>query len=250
MAQLTIEELARQSGCTTRNIRNYQTRGLLPPPTVTGRTGYYDEGHLGRLRLIANLQARGYSLAAIADVVRAWQDRKSVRDILGFEQALTEPWESERPERVPVDAILAQFPEAAEDDTLIERVVDMGLVAVEGNEVVLLRPRLVSVGADLVAAGVPLSAALDELETLAEAADRIAARFVALFDQYVWEPFEASGMPSESLPEVTATLARMRPLAVRAAETAIAAAMHERVSQRTVERVAHLVPVDDSEAAG
>ena len=32
--RLTIEELAHESGMTVRNIRNHQSRGLLPPPEV------------------------------------------------------------------------------------------------------------------------------------------------------------------------------------------------------------------------
>ncbi len=38
---MTIRELAERTGMTVRNIRAHQTRGLLPPPVVRGRTGYY-----------------------------------------------------------------------------------------------------------------------------------------------------------------------------------------------------------------
>ena len=31
-AELTIDELARETGMTVRNIRAHQSRGLLPPP--------------------------------------------------------------------------------------------------------------------------------------------------------------------------------------------------------------------------
>ena len=46
---LTIDELARRTGMTVRNIRAHQSRGPLPPPEVRGRTGYYSEGHVGRM---------------------------------------------------------------------------------------------------------------------------------------------------------------------------------------------------------
>ena len=39
--EYTVDQLALVSGLTTRNIRAHQTRGLLPPPRVRGRTGYY-----------------------------------------------------------------------------------------------------------------------------------------------------------------------------------------------------------------
>ena len=62
--RMTVDELARLAQTTTRNIRNYQTLGLLPPPSLVGRVGHYHKGHLGRLRLIARLQEQGFTLAA------------------------------------------------------------------------------------------------------------------------------------------------------------------------------------------
>lgn len=236
--RMTIEDLARKSGCTTRNIRNYQTRGLLPSPTVVARTGYYDEGHLARLRLIANLQSRGYSLAAIADLTRAWEDGKDVGHLLGFETALAEPWDGEQPERIPVQVMLERFPEAATDRTLIERAIRLGLVVLEGDDVVVLHPRTLAIGADLVAAGVPLTVALDELDALVDDADRIAARFVLLFERHVWEPFQAAGQLPDVLPDVTAALKRMRPLATRAVAAVVEAAMDQRVSDAIADRLA------------
>ncbi len=38
-AAMTIDELARETGMTVRNIRAHQSRGLLPPPEVRARTG-------------------------------------------------------------------------------------------------------------------------------------------------------------------------------------------------------------------
>ena len=40
-AELTIEQLAAEVGMSVRNIRNHQSRGLLPPPEVRARVGYY-----------------------------------------------------------------------------------------------------------------------------------------------------------------------------------------------------------------
>ena len=63
--QLTIEQLAAQSGMSVRNIRSHQARGLLPPPEVRLRVGYYGPEHLAQLRLIRDLQAEGFNLAGI-----------------------------------------------------------------------------------------------------------------------------------------------------------------------------------------
>src|SRR5690606_41648805 len=50
---------------TVRNVRAYASRGLLAPPRLVGRTGYYGPEHVNRLRLIRDLLERGYTLAAI-----------------------------------------------------------------------------------------------------------------------------------------------------------------------------------------
>src|SRR4051794_18956084 len=62
---LTIDELARETGLTVRNVRSHHARGLLPPPEVRGRTGYYGPDHVQRLRLIQKLQSEGLKLDGI-----------------------------------------------------------------------------------------------------------------------------------------------------------------------------------------
>src|SRR3954453_2692654 len=62
VSDLTIDELARQTGMTVRNLRAHQSRGLLPPPEVRGRTGYYGADHLARVERIRDLQPEGFNL--------------------------------------------------------------------------------------------------------------------------------------------------------------------------------------------
>ena len=102
-ANLTIDELAREAGVTSRNIRAYQTRGLLPSPRMEGRVGYYDDNHLARLRYIASLQERGFSLAAIQCLLEAWDQGRGLNEVLGFEEALNAPWSDETPELVSIE---------------------------------------------------------------------------------------------------------------------------------------------------
>ena len=82
--RLTVDELARAAGTTTRQVRALQTHGLLPRPQLVGRTGYYDGGHLDRLRTILSLQADGFSLAALAILFRAWEAGTSLAQVLGL----------------------------------------------------------------------------------------------------------------------------------------------------------------------
>ena len=64
--RLTIGELAEAAGMTVRNVRNHQARGLIAPPSLVARTGYYGTEHLERLKLIRAMQAEGFNLEAIA----------------------------------------------------------------------------------------------------------------------------------------------------------------------------------------
>ncbi len=230
---MTIDELARRAGVTTRSVRNHQTAGLLPPPTLVGRVGRYDEGHLARLRLIAQLQEQGFSLAGIGELLRAWESGRSLADVLGFEQAITAPWTDEEPEVVSPQRLFELFPEATTRPDLILRAVELGLLAPEGAAVRLPRPRLVHVGAELVAVGVPLAAALEELAQLSGDLDRVARRFVRLFEDHVWKPFADAGMPAEQLPAVTAAVRRIRPLAAGAVQAVLARSMEQAVAAST-----------------
>src|SRR5215213_11364406 len=72
---LTIDDLAREIGMSVRNVRSHQGRGLLPPPEVRGRIGYYGPEHVSRLRLIQELQAEGMKLEGIKRLLKVSADQ-------------------------------------------------------------------------------------------------------------------------------------------------------------------------------
>ena len=234
---MTIDTLARRSGTSARNIRSYQAQGLLPPPKVVGRTGYYDEGHLGRLRLIARLQERGFSLAGIGELLRAWEDRRSLGEVLGFEEALTAPWSDEVPELLPVEELARRFPEAVLDPALALRAIELGLIEPAADGFRVPSPALLRAGSELVAVGVPLAVTQDEVAALRADMARIATRFVSLFERYVWAPFVEAGMPADRLPEITDALRRLRPLAEVAVRATLAPAMEAATATSTAAQV-------------
>src|SRR5437763_1020876 len=95
---MTIDALARETGMTVRNIRAHQSRGLLPPPDVRARTGYYGPEHVSRLALIQELQGDGYNLAAIKNLLE--RANAAPDEVLGFARSVLRPFESEQPEVV------------------------------------------------------------------------------------------------------------------------------------------------------
>src|SRR5918999_1322162 len=90
-ASMTIDELARRSGMTVRNIRAHQSRGLVPPPEVRGRTGYYGDEHLARIELIKEVQGDGFNLEAIRRLLEGAGGSSS--EMLDFSRALRAPFE-------------------------------------------------------------------------------------------------------------------------------------------------------------
>ena len=101
-APLTIDELARRTGMTVRNLRAHQSRGLLPAPEVRGRTGYYGPEHVARVELIKELQADGFNLEAIRRLIE--NAGGSTSDVLRFTRAARETFEEETPE-IPAQGV-------------------------------------------------------------------------------------------------------------------------------------------------
>jgi DNA-binding transcriptional MerR regulator len=65
----TIMALAEAVGMTVRNIRAYQSRGLLHSPEIQGRVAHYNSAHVARLELVGSLQREGFTLSAIKRLI-------------------------------------------------------------------------------------------------------------------------------------------------------------------------------------
>jgi DNA-binding transcriptional MerR regulator len=212
--RMTIDQLAQSAGLTVRNVRSYQSRGLIPPPEVQGRVGYYGVEHLARLQLIRELQAQGFNLTAIAHVLE--QARGSGEQVLGFTRSLMAPFETETPEIVEHADLVRRLGGDIEPKLLAEAE-KLGLVIpiAEGCFEVP-SPTLLAAGERLVALGVPLQAALEVMDQLKRNAQRIAQIFVKVFLEFIWKPFDDADRPESDWPAVRAALDQLRPLASEA----------------------------------
>jgi DNA-binding transcriptional MerR regulator len=231
-AGITIEDLAGRTGMTVRNIRAHQSRGLLEPPLVLGRTGYYDEKHVERIALIRELQEEGFNLEAIRRIVDNAGD--SPGDLLSFTRNVRAPYEDEQPEILTLEEVARPWGEEALEPGLMDRVVTLGLMRPLGDgRYEVLSPKLLSAGIELAGLGIPASASLDALETLKERSGAVAEVFIRLFNEQVWEPFDRAGRPGEDWPRVQEALGRMRPLVTDAFVAAFQFAMEE-ASERAI----------------
>src|SRR3954464_6807802 len=184
-AEHTIDELARETGMTVRNIRAHQSRGLLPAPEVRARTGYYGREHVARLRLIQELQGNGYNLAAIKDLVQ--RSSGNSQEALEFARAILTPFEDERPEIIEAAELAERF--SGGDEKQLRRAEKLGIVVPLGEgRYEIPSPTLVRAGATLIGPGIPLEKSLDVIEDVARQADSVSAAFVKLFLDRIWKP--------------------------------------------------------------
>jgi DNA-binding transcriptional MerR regulator len=212
--ELTIEQLAQETGMTVRNIRAHQSRGLLPPPTIRGRTGFYGHEHVTRLRLIGEMQADGFNLKAIDRLLSA--GGAAADELLGFKRALTAPFEQESSEFLDDAELTARFGGEVNPRAL-SKAIKLGLLVPFGEgRYEVPSPTLLEAGEELMRLGVPVEATLRVFEQLSRHSDGVAEAFVKLFLEQLWRPFEQAGHPEERLPEVRRALERLRPLASEA----------------------------------
>jgi DNA-binding transcriptional MerR regulator len=214
-ATLTIEQLAHETGMTVRNIRNHQTRGLLPAPEVRARTGYYGPQHVERLRLIQQMQAEGLKLSAIERLLGGEGDL--AERLIGLRRAITAPVAAEAAEVISLAELEQRFGPASQNAKPLLKAQRLGLIINLGDGTFEVpSPALLRAAEDAVGRGVPLPAALAAIERVTRHAEAAAQEFVKLFMDELWKPFFAAGQPEEGWPEITEAVEQLRPVAIEA----------------------------------
>ncbi|MCW2979143.1 MAG: hypothetical protein JWO14_870 [Solirubrobacterales bacterium] len=210
--KMTIGELAQRTGMTIRNIRAHQTRGLLPPPEVHGRTGYYTEEHVARIELTREMQAEGLNLEAIRRVLESTGG--SSKEMVDFARAVRAPFEDETPEIFGPADFAESWQTKTIDEKLLRKAEKLGVLRVlaDGN-IEVISPRLHRAASRMIDFGVSPAAAVALAAKLHEHADAVARAYVDLFTEQIWEPFDKAGRPDEDWHKVTEALEGLRPLA-------------------------------------
>jgi len=237
-ATMTIEDLAGASGLPFTTIRMYQHKGLLPSPERRGRVGYYSPSHVARLELIAQLQERGYSLAAIKDLVDTWQEGRSLSEVLGLEALAADALAPAEELRISPAALAERFAGVELTGPAMARALGLGLISFEGDTIVVRDPVFLDVGASLATMGIAVDEILDEYEHLQQVSVELAGRFTDLFERNLWAPVAAKGLPTDDLPRLADALARLGPLAEQIVVATLRRAVSERAQQFLADRAA------------
>jgi DNA-binding transcriptional MerR regulator len=214
--RMPIEELARRTAMTVRNLRALQGMGLLDAPELEGRKGFYSARHLARVRLVRKLQERGFTLGSIRELIAQWSAGGGLTDLAGIEDALLTPVSAIGRSSAKAAEI---FPELVADARLLQRAIELELcVLPEDGEPMAPSAELLRIVHDLTSAGIPLPTVLQEVATLRADMERITARFRVLFRTHVDARYRGarSGelanairrLPAESVRAVTILLSQ------------------------------------------
>jgi DNA-binding transcriptional MerR regulator len=237
-SEYRLDELARQAGVASTTVRLYQTKGLLAPPRLEGRTGWYDDAHLSRLRLVARLQAEGYSLAGIANLLEQWEQGRSLDAVIGVEAELDALLGDVHAIVLDPVELLERLPDGSMTPDLMQRAASLGLAQpTDDGKIRVADRRFLETGPALAHLGIPLDAILDEWEALVAHTDDIAARFIGLFETHLAPADWRAGLDTEQARELVQTLARLQ----ATARQVLAAALDASMARLGRERLGELI---------
>lgn len=230
--EFVIEELARRTGLTVRSIRSYQTRKLLPSPSMRSRTGFYSERHIARIELIKDLQGQGMKLTSIARLLA--DQSGSDADLLRFSRTLSTLFDERAQVMTTAADLQRRF--GVDDDhaaRVLERATELGLLRDLGNGLLEeVSPRLLAAGERAMETlHLDARGALRVVERLQRHSQAVTKIYIDLFTERVWTPFAEAGLPQDQWPEIEAALADVRTLATEALVSSFELVMSAEVNE-------------------
>jgi DNA-binding transcriptional MerR regulator len=194
--EYTIDELAAASRVPSRTIRFYQSEGVLPKPQIRGRVAYYGPAHLERLALVADLQDRGLTMKAIADLLQKIdRGELDLNEWLGLEAQLGAPWVEDTPQVLDEAELYERI--GGKRPGVLAELVRLKLVRREADALLIPSPGLLQIAMRLGSAGVDLETAAKSAQIIRKHASRAAKDLTQYF-------FEQTG--AEDLEEAFRTL--------------------------------------------
>lgn len=234
LAEYRLNELARASGVSARNIRAYRERGLLDPPRREGRSAYYDDFHLAQLETIDQLLRKGFTSAHIGEFFASMRAGHDLADLLGLQRAVLGPRpEHEAEAESPDSAAQASETVAVDldpDGDEARRLCEQGLAEIVDGAVVLVDHGI----ADIIARAPDrlryVQTLLQIADSTREPVDELATAVVAALEHCVTSRFGPNFVPK---PDETAELSQFvndyRELASKVITNHLDTAVHERL---------------------
>jgi DNA-binding transcriptional MerR regulator len=229
--ELTIDQLAERSGVTVRTIRFWAGRGLLPPPALRGRTGFYGADHLARLELVSELSALGFTLAAIEGHLGKLPESAGAAE-LALQRALLTPWVPEHIEDVD-RAELDRRAGRALGDADLDALVGLGVVDVlDTGQIRLHGPGTLGSGLAVLDSGLPVEVWRRAHELIEQHTTALAEDLMKMFQDDVLQPYRDRGRPAEERTRLAEAMSQLKPITVRGVVTAFGRAVNRAIRER------------------
>ena len=184
--QITIDQLAQRVSMSSRNIREWQRQGLLPPPTRRGRVGIYSEEHVARIRRVQQLHAEGFPLDLIRRMIDTGTGNES--DIRHLAAEVLAPFStagSITVSRAELDSRLGAGAGA--------QLAKLGLIAdADGEPVAVRDAEVLDLIEGLTGTGISLQRLVATLVDVGSHQRSIADVIMRAYAEDVWEPFVSS----------------------------------------------------------
>jgi DNA-binding transcriptional MerR regulator len=201
VAEYRLDDLAKVSGVSARNIRAYRERGLLDPPRRVGRSAYYDDYHLSQLKTINQLLRKGFNSAHIAEFFESMRHGADLADILGIQRAVLGPQGdqdsdvSEPPGGESSSSAGGPFVTIDPRSDEARRLVDYGLAELVDGAVVLVDRSMADIVMSTSDHRRYVRTILRIFEATRAPIEKLRAEFVAVLEECVTDLFDASDIP-------------------------------------------------------
>ena len=227
MSEFRINDLAQVSGVSVRNIRVYQDRGLLPPPTIKGRTGWYSDEHLVRLNLISRMLERGYTFATISELLQAAHYGMKVEHVLRGTPKGNRFRTIKRAATITFTELKKTLGASERSITLSQK---LGLLTKDGAHYAIRNPEVLEGAEALVKGGIDIDVLLDRWVRVESDLADVARSFVSIItDEFFDENLPNLG--EAKLAQIAELIQTVRPMAHEIVETTFSRALDAEISR-------------------
>jgi DNA-binding transcriptional MerR regulator len=206
--EITIDQLAQRVSMSSRNIREWQRQGLLPPPTRRGRVGIYSDEHVARIRRVQQLQANGFPLDLIRRMIDTGTGSES--DIRHLAAEVLAPFSTAGPttvSRAELDNRLGTGAAA--------HLAKLGMIAdTDGDPVTVRDPDTLDLIEGLTGVGLSLERLVATLVDVRGHQRSIADVILRSYADDVWEPFVSSRFAKPDWASLADNAGRARQLGI------------------------------------
>ncbi len=241
MAEYRINDLAEASGVSVRNIRVYQDRGLLPPPAIRGRTGWYSDEHLVRLNLISRMLERGYTFATISELLHAAHYGMKVEHVLRAEPRGGRFRNFKRAATITITELRKTLNASDKSIALGQK---LGLLVKDGAHYAIKNPEVLEGAEVLVKSGIDIDVLLDRFVRVQDDLEDAARSFVSIItDKYFDEKLPELGEANVS--KMAELIQTVRPMAHDIVETTFRKALDDEISKAIGEASTYFDAAED-----